>query len=191
MRRMSGILCALAALWLMFASAAQAQAPEAREVLAGQTGTQSGETRPGLLVSGARIMDFGEFSSNVESRSHSPAVADGIKDRARDFALVKRGALLEARLGSGIGIRYRLLGAPRGASVLLDVVVRHPAMISPDTRQPMTHSEARYERSIGQVAHSVWSFDTPASLLPGDYAIELWYNGRQLARQTFKVTVRK
>jgi len=211
------LLCAALALCLCCASLALAQAPTGQEPsagasvepalgtpgepsvavsardLAGAAGQLKGgqPSQPEVLVSGARIIDFGEFSSTVERRDRTATVADGIKDQARDFALVKRGALMEARLGSGIGIRYQLLGAPRGTAVQLDVVVRHPAIINPSTRQPMTHSSAQYERSIGQVAHSVWSFDTPASLLPGDYAIELWHRGRLLVRQAFKVTVRK
>lgn len=194
------MLCAALGLCLWCASTGLALGPEGQEPLleaaAGTSPASAGQGTGGqpaaaeVLVSGARILDFGEFSSNVERRERSSAVADGIKDRARDFALVKRGAMQEARLGSGIGIRYQVLGAPRGAKVLLDVVVRHPAIVNPATRQPMTQSTAQYERSIGEVAHSVWSFDTQADLLPGDYAIELWHRGRMLARQAFRVRVK-
>ncbi len=187
MPRLGRMVWAAAALWLCCMPAALAQGPDAPAAQA----TEAMPVAAEVLVSGARILDFGEFSSTVERRERTAKVADGIKDQARDFALVRRGALFEARLGSGIGIRYQVLGAPRGAKVWIDVVVRHPAMVNPATRQPMTQSSAQYERSIGEVAHSVWSFDTPASLLPGDYAIELWHRGRMLARQAFKVTVKK
>jgi hypothetical protein len=98
---------------------------------------------------------------------------------------------MEAGLETGIGLRYQLLGHPKGARVLVDVVVRHPAIVNPDTQLPMTMSTARYERVIGEVEHSVWSFDTPGDLVPGEYVIEIQHKGRVLAREVFRVSVRE
>jgi hypothetical protein len=140
-------------------------------------------------VTGIKVLAVGVFISTVESREHLPGVADGIRDHARDFILVKRGAAAEAKLETGVGLRYQLLGEPKGAPVLVDVVVRHPRMVNPDTQLPMTHSIAQFERAIGAVEHSVWSFDTPSGLVPGEYVIEILYRGRVLARQVFRVTV--
>lgn len=152
------------------------------------TGTAAAAKAP--RVTGAKVLAVGLFASTVESRSLTPNVADGIRDQARDFTLLKRGAAQEARLETGIGLRYQLTGEPKGAEVLVDVVVRHPAMVNPDTQLPMTHSTAQYERGIGVVEHNVWSFDTPAGLVPGEYVIEVLHKGRVLARQVFQVTVK-
>lgn len=177
MRRTMAIWClaVLATLWCVQALAAQpAPQPEAQ-----------------VRVGGAKVLAFGAFTSSVERREHVATVADGIRDQARDFTLVKRGAAQEVRLGSGIGLRYQIQGAPKGATVLVDVVVRHPSMVNPDTQLPMTHSTAQYERVIGAVEHTVWSFDTPLSLVPGEYVIEIQHKGRVLARQAFQVKVRR
>ena len=144
-----------------------------------------------VLVTGARVVEFGVFASTVERRAHTASVGDGIRDRAKDFALVRHGSVVEAALGTGFGIRYQLTGAPRGAMVLVDVVVRHPQMVNPETQQPMTHSTAQYPRVIGAVEHTLWSFDTPAGLLPGEYVIEILYQGRLLVRQIFRVSLKK
>lgn len=98
---------------------------------------------------------------------------------------------MDAELGESIGLRYQINGEPKGAKVLVDVVVRHPAMVNPDTQLPMTVSTARYERAIGAAEHGVWSFDTPGSLVPGEYVIEILHGGRSLARQAFQVRVKK
>lgn len=140
-------------------------------------------------VTGVRVLAVGVFTSAVESRAFSPTIADGIHDSARDFVLVRRGAVVEARLDTGIGLRYQVTGSPKGAVVVVDVVVRHPRMVNPDTQLPMTHSTAQYERVIGNVEHSVWSFDNPADLVPGEYVLEVLHRGRVLARQAFQVTV--
>ena len=148
---------------------------------------KDGEAR----VTGAKVLAFGVFSSAVESRDSSPGIADGIRDRARDFVLVRRGATVEAALETGIGLRYQLTGSPKGAVAVVDVVVRHPKIVNPDTQLPMTHSTAQYERVIGDVEHSVWSFDTPGDLVPGAYVIEILHRGKVLARQEFQVTVKE
>ena len=146
---------------------------------------------PPVKVTGARVLEFGTYTSTVEHREKSPAVADGIKDRATDFRLVRKSTLVAASLGTGIGLSYMLLGTPKGASVTLEVSVSHPAMLNLETRETMTRSSASYERVLGEPAHAVWSFDTQAGLVPGEYVIELMYEGRVLAKKEFRVTVRR
>lgn len=151
----------------------------------------AGQAAADPVVRGAKVLAVGVFASTLVSRSRSLAVADGIRDEARDFRLLRRGSVVDAELGESIGLRYQINGEPKGAKVLVDVVVRHPAMVNPDTQLPMTVSTARYERAIGAAEHGVWSFDTPGSLVPGEYVIEILHGGRSLARQAFQVRVKK
>lgn len=141
------------------------------------------------VITGIRVLEVGVFASRVDNRERAATVADGIRDRARDFVLLARGTTVEARLDTGIGLRYQLIGQPMGAPVTVDVVVRHPQMTNPETGLPMTHSAAGYERAIGRVEHSVWSFDRPGDLLPGQYVIEILYKGEVLTRQEFRVSL--
>ncbi|MHC1753406.1 DUF3859 domain-containing protein [Humidesulfovibrio sp.] len=168
------------------ASGRQAGAPAAGTA-AGTASTRAEHAR----VTGVKVLAVGVFTSEVESRSFSPSIADGIRDHARSFELVRRGSTVTAGLETGIGLRYQLTGSPKGAVVVVDVVVRHPKIINPDTQLPMTHSTTQYERVIGDVAHSVWSFDTPGDLVAGEYVIELLHRGKVLARQEFQVTVKE
>jgi len=189
MRQMMMTWLAAAALFLGSPEPLDARPPAPEPGSAQSAGTGPGAQRP-ARVTGARVLAVGVFSSTVVSRAQSSAVADGIEDRARDFKLLRRGNVVEAALGEGIGLRYQLTGAPKGAPVVVDVVVRHPEMVNPDTQLPMNMSSAQYERAIGAVAHSVWSFDTPGSLVPGEYVIEVLYREKVLARQAFKVLVK-
>lgn len=194
-RFMAKLIAVALALCGLMSGAALAAAPsqglpagqKAHAVASGSSATRAEAAR----VTGAKVLAVGVFSSEVESRSFSPTIADGIRDQARDFELVRRGSTVTVELETGIGLRYELTGSPKGAVVVVDVVVRHPKIINPDTQLPMTHSTTQYERVIGEVAHSVWSFDAPGDLVPGVYVIELLHRGRVLARQEFQVQVKE
>lgn len=197
MARLVAVALALCGLWTGAALAASSSGASAtgasvsgQKAGASAAGTAAARAEP-ARVTGAKVLAVGVFTSAVESRSFSPSIADGIRDHARDFELVRRGSTVTAGLETGIGLRYQLTGSPKGAVVVVDVVVRHPKIINPDTQLPMTHSTTQYERVIGDVAHSVWSFDTPSDLVPGEYVIELLHRGRLLARQEFQVTVKE
>ena len=192
MAKLIAVALALCGLWT---GAALAAPPSAGSTQGASTSVQkprAAATRAEpARVTGAKVLAVGVFTSAVESRSFSPSIADGIRDHARDFELVRRGSTVTAGLETGIGLRYQLTGSPKGAVVVVDVVVRHPKIINPDTQLPMTHSTTQYERVIGDVAHSVWSFDTPGDLVPGEYVIELLHRGRLLARQEYQVLVKE
>lgn len=166
----------------------------AAEAAAGQKGRgqrQAAGEQADPLVRGAKVLAAGVFVSSVVRRERSDAVADGIRDEARDFRLVRRGTAVAGVLGEGVGLRYRIEGEPQGAKVLVNVVVRHPAMVNPDTQLPMTVSSAQFERTIGAVEHALWNFDTPGSLMPGAYTLEVLHKGKVLARQSFQVRAKK
>lgn len=200
MAKLIAVALALCGLWTGAALAASPSAgsPSGQKAGAAAAGAPAGKASGTAAtraeparVTGAKVLAVGVFTSAVESRSFSPSIADGIRDHARDFELVRRGSTVTAGLETGIGLRYQLTGSPKGAVVVVDVVVRHPKIINPDTQLPMTHSTTQYERVIGDVAHSVWSFDTPGDLVPGEYVIELLHRGRLLARQEFQVLVKE
>lgn len=150
------------------------------------------KTQPALpKVTGIKVLEFGVYTSTVTSREKSPAIADGIKDRASDFKLVRKSTLVDARLGTSIGLQYVLKGSPKGAAVSIEVAVSHPAMVNPETRESMTRSSATFERVIGEPEHALWSFDTPEGLVPGEYVIELVHEGKVLAQKAFRVRIRR
>lgn len=192
MRKSTAFLLAMALLaGLLCAGAALAASADATTEKAPAKALAPAHKAAQARVTGAKVLVFGVFSSEVESRGFAPGIVDGIRDQARGFTLVQRGATVEAALETGIGLRYQLTGSPQGAVAVVDVVVRHPKIVNPDTQLPMTHSTAQYERVIGAVEHSVWSFDTPGDLVPGEYVIEILHRGRLLARQQFQVTVKE
>jgi hypothetical protein len=185
---------ALAAL-VAFAALAPAQAQAAKAAPAGTLSEGARKAKAAKPVppkiTGAKVLEFGVYTSTVVSREKSPSVADGIKDRATDFKLVRKSTLVDARLGTSIGLKYVLRGTPKGATVSIEVAVTHPPMVNPDTGQSMTYSTATFERVLDQPEHALWSFDTPGDLVPGEYLIELVSEGKVLAKKVFRVRIRQ
>lgn len=182
------VLLALAALIAFAGLAFAAPAQAAKVELMGAKKTAQPKAPK---ITGAKVLEFGVYTSSVIKREKVSTIADGIKDRAQDFKLVRKSTLVEASLGTGIGMRYVLLGTPKGAAVTIEVGVRHPAMVNPETKETMTRSSTTFERVLGQPEHAVWSFDTPEDLVPGEYVIELVSEGRVLAQKAFRVQIRK
>jgi hypothetical protein len=187
-------LTTFAALAALLAFVALAPAP----AQAAPTGTQSDGARKAKAakpvppkITGAKVLEFGVYTSTVVSREKSPTVADGIKDRATDFKLVRKSTLVDARLGTSIGLKYVLRGTPKGATVSIEVAVTHPPLVNPETGQSMTYSTATFERVLDQPEHALWSFDTPGDLVPGEYLIELVSEGKVLAKKVFRVRIRQ
>ncbi|GEM_PF-1396101 len=195
MKRIS--LLALAAVTLLAALACADLAglvglsPVAQAQAAKSSQTKAKKTEPAApKVTGVKILEFGIYTSTVVQRIHAASVADGIKDRATDFKLVRKSTLVDARLGTSIGMKYILRGTPKDGHVTIEVGVVHPPMVNPQTHETMTRSSANFERVIGQPEHAVWSFDTQADLVPGDYTIEIVSEGKVLAQKVFRVRIR-
>ena len=176
----------LAMLALLIAAAPVAPAQAAKAKQAGVKKTEPATAK----ITGAKVLEFGIYTSTVTSHEKSPTIADGIKDRARDFKLVRKSTLVDARLGTSIGMKYILRGTPKDGRVTIEVGVLHPPMVNPQTHETMTRSSAHFERVIGQPEHAVWSFDTQADLVPGDYTIEIVSEGKVLAQKVFRVRIR-
>ena len=189
MKRIS--LLALAAVTLAAALAFSAACPVAPASAAQSARAKAKKTEPAApKVTGVKVLEFGIYTSTVVQRIHASSVADGIKDRATDFKLVRKSTLVDARLGTSIGMKYILRGTPKDGRVTIEVGVLHPPMVNPQTHETMTRSSAHFERVIGQPEHAVWSFDTQADLVPGDYTIEIVSEGKVLAQKVFRVRIR-
>lgn len=155
--------------------------------------------RPGpkeILVTGARVAEYGLYAAQVFRGQPSGALVNGIRDDARDYRLAARTARVVVRRGTAIGLGYVITGRPAGALVPVEVVVTHPPLgraqansgQEPFSQGPAeTRSVAEYERPIGALHYALWTFE--AGLVPGVYAISVRCQGQELARRAFSVRV--
>lgn len=155
--------------------------------------------RPGpreILVTGARVAQYGLYAVQVFRGQPSGALVNGIRDDASDYRLAAKTARVVVRRGTAIGLGYVITGRPAGALVPVEVVVTHPPLGRPKgssgqgqflQEQTETRSVAEYERPIGALHHALWTFE--AGLIPGVYAISVRCQGQELVRRAFSVRV--
>lgn len=93
-----------------------------------------------------------------------------------------------AQLGVEFGLRYRVIGAPKGAQLTLkrDWLLPGPGF-NPPGKQPIHRLDRTDTVAVGDAIYVSYGFDDPWELVPGPWVLEVWYGGRKLVTQTFTV----
>jgi hypothetical protein len=96
-----------------------------------------------------------------------------------------------AQLGVEFGLKYRVIGAPKGAQVTLkrDWLSPNPGF-QPPGKPPIIRLDRTDSGAIGETIFVSYGFDDPWELVPGPWILEVWYDGRKLTSQTFTVVKR-
>jgi hypothetical protein len=94
------------------------------------------------------------------------------------------------QIGVEFGLRYRIVGAPKGAkiSVKRDWRLPEPGFRPPSADQPILRLDRVDETKIGDTVYVSYAFDDPWELVPGPWTIEFWYGDRKLDERQFMVS---
>ena len=136
------------------------------------------------------IVSAGLFKSKIAKRIASPSSATGTRDVIASERLLRRTTEIEARLGVEFGLRYRIIGAPKGGKVAVKIVTIYPGdgLRNPKSDKPTQREELNVDREIGRVPYESYRFDHDWEMVPGVWSFEFWYDGHKLAEQKFTVT---
>ena len=144
-----------------------------------------------VSVDSARILEYGVYASDVDSFILDNGVADHSKILSSNFRLLEPTDHIEAKLGTGFGLKYLIEGSPAGGEIEIEVVVEHPPLFNPKAGRTYLFSRTKFTRTLGRPAHTIWSFDEGWTLCPGAWVIRLEYQGRLLAKQAFSVSLKR
>jgi Domain of unknown function (DUF3859) len=94
-----------------------------------------------------------------------------------------------AQLGVEFGLRYRVVGAPKGSkiSVKRNWLIPEPGFRAPNASQPIRRLERSDDAVIGEATLVTYGFDDPWELVPGPWVIEFWYGNRKVGEQRFTI----
>ncbi len=152
-------------------------------------------TAPGLAASKPHVdrievVAAGLFKSKIAKKVASPGSATGTREVIASEKLLRRTTEIKASLGVEFGLRYRIVGAPKGAEVVVKIVTLYPGdgLHNPKTGKTTPREEFDAHRKIGRVLYESYHFDHDWEMAPGVWSFEIWYDGKKMAEQKFTVS---
>jgi Domain of unknown function (DUF3859) len=97
---------------------------------------------------------------------------------------------IPARIGTTFGFRYKIVGKPDEAPITLRRIVVFPApgLQPSSSSKPLARDEFAVQASVGETNYMFYTLEDAFELVPGIWAIEIWYGNRKLAAQSFTVS---
>ncbi len=133
------------------------------------------------------ILEYGEFKAYSVKRKNAENTSIGKMTVLKEIELFKQTNTIEGSIGTQFGVKYFINGSPEGANVPLSVRMVHPKTINPDTQQISTIDEWIAKNKIGSSNFSGWIFEYKWEIVPGEWTIQLLYDGEILAEKKFTV----
>jgi hypothetical protein len=94
-----------------------------------------------------------------------------------------------AIVGTTFGIQYVLRGTPKGQVVKLTYVTRFPQSgIVNDKGQKLEKSQFEWNDTIGETRIRTYTLDNAWEVVPGDWMLEFYYEGRKIGEKRFTMT---
>ena len=138
------------------------------------------------------VGEFGIFTADTTGQVSAPGSVTGTRNVVTDIRLAETTRTIPAQLGVRFGFRYTVVGAPAGTIVPLQIVAVYPnpGVIDPATQQRAAESRWDAAVAIGTMTYSGYKFDNSWEIVPGVWTLQVWYQGRKLAEQSFTVVKR-
>jgi Domain of unknown function (DUF3859) len=135
------------------------------------------------------VVEYGIYTGNTQGMQAAPGTATGTVSTISDIQHAATTRTVPAQQGVRFGFRFVVVGAPAGAIVPLHMVTIFPppGLTNPATQQPKAQSEYDTSAAIGTTSYKGYNFTNDWEVAPGTWTMQIWYQGRKLAEQSFTV----
>jgi hypothetical protein len=135
------------------------------------------------------VVEYGIYAAEKTKQTDTPGVVAGHTSTVTNIRNKEVTRSVPARREVRFGFRYNVIGAPTGAQVSMTVVHKFPkqGLRRPGAAETVYREEYTTSKTIGEESYTGYHFDNDWELVPGAWTIELWYQGRKLAEQSFTV----
>jgi Domain of unknown function (DUF3859) len=135
------------------------------------------------------VVEYGIYRTETTKRTETPGTAGGFVRTLTNIRNSEVTRTVPARPGVRFGFRYNVVGAPDGTQVPVTIVDKFPkqGLHKPGSADAFYREEYVAQKTIGKESYTDYGFDHDWELVPGTWTIELWYQGRKLAEQSFTV----
>lgn len=144
-----------------------------------------------VTVDRIEIVTFGIFSPGKITQKDAVPGTNGITLR-EGRELLSQTETVPGVVGTTFGIRYVLRGAPKGQVVKLTYVTRFPpsGMVN-DKGQKLEKTQFEWNDTIGPTSIRTYTLDNAWEIVPGDWTMEFYYEGKKLGEKRFTITAPK
>ena len=144
----------------------------------------------GVRIERIDIVDTGIYTVETGEETPDPNAPTGTIAAVTTVTNIEATMAIPAKVGLEFGLRYVIVGEPAGAEVPLDFVITYPApgLVDPAEPTPLLKSRYSRDKKIGETVYLGYGFENDWEIVPGEWTFEIWYEGRKLASQTFRVT---
>jgi hypothetical protein len=138
------------------------------------------------VVREGKIVEYGIYQiARTGEHIAMSSTAAGAVEPAKSAELVTATNRVPAVVGKTFGCMFVVDGEPEGATVTLEIVVEHPPFERTPGEKTGTMDRVPYSYMIGQKAGYTYSLDNAWEAVPGNWSIQVRYQGRKLAEQKF------
>lgn len=136
------------------------------------------------------VLDAGVYAVETGEETADQNAPTGTIADVTTATLLEATTAVPGRLGLEFGLRYEIIGTPPGAEVPLDFVIVYPppGLVDPTDPVPLTESRFTQPERLGAPSYVGYGFENDWEIVPGDWTFEIWFEGRNLTRQSFTVS---
>jgi Domain of unknown function (DUF3859) len=151
----------------------------------------SGRPRPEAQCRSHRYRYLWSFSPGKVIKRETMEGTNGITLR-EGRTLLSQTETVPGVVGTTFGIQYVLRGPPKGKVVKLTNVTRFPpsGMVN-DKGQKLDKTQFDWNETIGNTEIRTYTLDHAWEVVPGDWTMEFYYDGRKIGEKRFTVTAPK
>jgi hypothetical protein len=144
-----------------------------------------------ISVDRIEIVTFGIFSPGTVTSKEARPGTNGITQR-EGRKLLSQTETVPGVVGTTFGIQYVVRGAPKGQNVKLTYITRFPPSGMVNAKgEKLEKSQFDWDDTIGKTAIRTYTLDDAWEIVPGDWNMEFYYEGRKIGEKRFTVTAPK
>jgi hypothetical protein len=137
-------------------------------------------------IQSAHVLKAGQYEAKLIKRTPGRH-QQGRRNIYEGFKFIEETTRIAAVKGNRFGLRFVILGAPRGQEIEIRIFRHHPPVRNPERNQiaRLTTYTKKAQLNVAQVIG--YGFDHDWELVPGEHRFQVYYGPRKLVEQVFTV----
>ncbi len=138
-------------------------------------------------VKGLEIVEYGIYKARIKTGIEDPDAPKGEISTLTEIDLSEKTDRIPAVLGSRFGMRYVVVGSPQGEEITVKVRYSYPELRDPKSKRSFSGNEFVRRVRIGTPYYNDYAFEEDWELVPGTWAIQIYYMGKELGGKEFEI----